>query len=107
PECCPCPPFLRFRRVCRRATPTGGHHVRHRRTSTARFTLAGAGAAALAATAVLLPGAGAATAAGAPPTTAHQAQALHQAQAAQAAALVSRLGDRAAGSYYDAASRRL
>ncbi|MFF4804329.1 S1 family peptidase [Streptomyces sp. NPDC001351] len=69
----------------------------NRPTSTARLTLAGTAAAALAATAVLLPGAGAATAAPAAP--AHQARA--------AAALAARLGDRAAGSYYDAASRRI
>jgi streptogrisin D len=69
----------------------------HRRTSTARFTLAGASAAALAATAILLPGAGAATAA--PASAAHQAK--------TAATLAARLGDRAAGSYYDATSRHL
>ncbi|WP_055490758.1 S1 family peptidase [Streptomyces sp. TP-A0356] len=68
-----------------------------RRTPTSRFTLAGTCAVALAATAVLLPGANAATAAPAP--------AAHQAKAA--AALVARLGDRAAGSYYDTQSRRL
>ncbi|MER6354524.1 S1 family peptidase [Streptomyces sp. NPDC001634] len=69
----------------------------YRPTSTARLTLAGTAAAALAVSAVLLPGAGAATAA--PASPAHQAKA--------AAALAARLGNRAAGSYYDAASRRL
>ncbi|MFJ9706448.1 S1 family peptidase [Streptomyces sp. NPDC101234] len=69
----------------------------NRPTSTARLTLAGTAAAALAATAVLLPGAGAATAA--------PAQVAHQARVA--ATLAAQLGNRAAGSYYDAASRRL
>lgn len=68
-----------------------------RQKSTARLTLAGTAAAALAATAVLLPGAPAATAA--PARVAQQAEA--------AAALTAKLGDRAAGSYYDTASGRL
>lgn len=68
------------------------------RHMTARLILAGTGAAALAAaTAILLPAAGAATAA--PASAAHQAKA--------AADLTARLGNRAAGSYYDAASRHL
>ncbi|MCW7940697.1 streptogrisin [Streptomyces hygroscopicus] len=69
----------------------------YRRISTVRLAITGTGAAALAATAVLLPGADAATAA--PASVAVQAK--------SAAAVVAQLGDRAAGSYYDAQSRQL
>ncbi len=76
--------------------------MRHRHTFTPRVALASAGAAALAATAVLLPGAGAATAADTAKSASHQAMTVKA-----ATALVSRLGDRAAGSYYDAAARKV
>jgi streptogrisin D len=72
-----------------------------RRTTLITRALTGASVVVLTAGAALLPGAGAATAAptGTPATSA-------AARAASAAALVARLGDLAAGSYYDAAAHR-
>jgi streptogrisin D len=71
----------------------------HRRITTRRIALAVTGVAALAASAILLPNANAATAA---PTGLNQAAAVKL-----ASALATHLGDRAAGSYYDAQARRL
>ena len=74
--------------------------MKHRRTHTRRIALAGAGTAALLATAVLLPSAHAATT---PDTgTLGQASALKL-----ASHLVGGLGDHAAGSYYDAKTQQL
>ena len=71
----------------------------HRRLTTRRTALAGAGVAALAASAILLPNANAATAA---PAGLNQATAVKL-----ASTLATHLGDRAAGSYYDAQAKRL
>ena len=68
-----------------------------RRTTFATCALSGASVLALTAGALLLPGAGAATAAPAAAPSAARAQAT--------AALVARLGEHTAGSYYDAAAR--
>ncbi|MEU1626618.1 S1 family peptidase [Streptomyces sp. NPDC020096] len=76
--------------------------MRHRRIPTRRIALAGAGAAALAATAILLPTANAATTANTAPASLNQATAVKL-----ASTLASHLGDRAAGSYYDAQAKRL
>ncbi|WP_369386676.1 S1 family peptidase [Streptomyces sp. CG1] len=71
-----------------------------RRTALTTRALTGASVVVLTAGAALLPGAGSATAAtGSAATSA-------AARAASAASLVARLGDRAAGSYYDAAARQ-
>ena len=72
--------------------------MRHRHTPVPRTALAGAGAAALVITAVLLPGAAVATV----PASAH-----HAPTAQLASTLTARLGSRAAGSYYDAHTARL
>ncbi|KOV67473.1 S1 family peptidase [Streptomyces sp. MMG1121] len=72
-----------------------------RRTALTTRALTGASVAVLAAGAALLPGAGPATAAPSPAAATPAA-----ARAASAATLVARLGDRAAGSYYDAAAHR-
>ncbi|MER6379478.1 S1 family peptidase [Streptomyces sp. NPDC001233] len=71
-----------------------------RRTTLTTRALTGASAVVLTAGAALLPGAGSATAA-----LASAAPKPDATQAASAAALVAQLGDRAAGSYYDAAAR--
>ena len=73
----------------------------HRHTPAPRIALAGAGAAALVITAVLLPGANAASAAPA------SASAHHTSTAQLASTLTARLGSSAAGSYYDAHTARL
>ncbi|MGW1810856.1 S1 family peptidase [Streptomyces sp. NPDC002078] len=72
-----------------------------RRTGLTTRALTGASVAVLTAGAALLPGAGSAAAA---PVGAQATPAA--ARAASAAVLVARLGDRAAGSYYDAAAHR-
>ncbi len=76
--------------------------MRHRRTSFRRVALPGAGVAALVAAAVLLPSAHAATPKQADRPLLGQTSALKI-----ASQLVSGLGTRSAGSYYDAHSRRL
>ncbi|WP_369386311.1 S1 family peptidase [Streptomyces sp. CG1] len=72
-----------------------------RRTTLSTRALTGASAVVLTAGVALLPSAG--SAAAAPGTTAPKPDAT---QAASTAALVARLGNRAAGSYYDAAAHR-
>ncbi|MGW3209354.1 S1 family peptidase [Streptomyces sp. NPDC001135] len=79
--------------------------MRQRRTALAPCAVTGLSVLALTAGALVLPGAGAATAA-TPAAPSATPAAPSAARAEAAAALAARLGDRAAGSYYDTAAHR-
>ncbi len=99
-----CPHVLRVRFNRAAPPPTGGTELTHRRTPIRRAAVAGSGAAALVAAATVLPTAHAAPTSPTPPVPAP----LGQANALKiASTLVAHLGARAAGTYYDARTRRL